>query len=61
MVCVCECVPYRKLSESRVVDPPSEGIFLELQQLDHQTSQRLARWGVILDILQRQHKALRKQ
>lgn len=58
--CVCQCVPYRKLGKRRVVDPPSKGIFLKLQQLDHQARQGLTGWRVILDVLQRQHHTLKK-
>lgn len=58
-MCVCQCVPYRKLGERWVVDPPPEGVFLELQQLDHQAGQGLTGWGVILNVLQRQHKHIK--
>lgn len=64
LLCVCVCVPYRKLGERRVVDPPSKGVLLELQQLDHQAGQGLTGGGVILDVLQphntTQHNTLEK-
>lgn len=52
MYSVFVCVPYRKFGERRVVDPPSEGVLLELQQLDHQPSEGLTGGGVVLDVLQ---------
>ncbi|TNN56662.1 hypothetical protein EYF80_033089 [Liparis tanakae] len=40
-----------QLGESRVVDPATKCVFLELQQLDHQTRQGFTGWRVILDRL----------
>lgn len=56
--CVQVCVAYRKLGKSWIVDSASERVLLELQQLDHQTSQGLTGGRVILDMLQ-QHNTFR--
>lgn len=49
--CVCVCCAYRQLGKSRIVDPASKCVLLELQQLDHQTRQGFTGGRVILDIL----------
>lgn len=45
------CVSHRQLGESRIVDPASKCVLLELQELDNQTCQGLTGRGVVLDIL----------
>lgn len=47
------CEPHRQLGESRIVDPASECVLLELQELDNQTCQGFTGRGVVLDILSR--------
>lgn len=49
-------VPHRQLGESRIVDPASKCVLLELQELDNQTSQGFTGRGVILDVLSRRNK-----
>lgn len=46
-------MPHRQLGEGRIVDPASERVLLELQELDDQTCQGLTGRGVVLDILNR--------
>lgn len=48
-------VPHRQLGESRIVDPASKCVLLELQELDNQTCQGLTGRGVILDVLSRRN------
>lgn len=47
------CVSHRQLGESRIVDPASEGVLLELQELDNQPRQGFTGRGVVLDVLSR--------
>lgn len=44
---------HRQLGESRIVDPASKCVLLELQELDNQTCQGFTGRGVVLDILSR--------
>lgn len=64
-VCVFFCVndrdkreTYWQLGEWRVADMSTEHLLLELEQLDHQTGQRLVGGGLSLDVLRRgqQHR-----
>lgn len=46
-----KCVAHGQLGEGGIVDPASERVLLELQQLDDQARQGLAGRGVVLDVL----------